>query len=78
LAFLPLSIPKKARTYDTVAIFRIPAPQKGPEQETVGIFATFNTKKRPGPTILLQFLEFLLLKRGTEHDTLSIPKKART
>ena len=40
---------KKARTYDTLAIFRIPAAQrrleKGPEHETVGIFRIFNSKK---------------------------------
>ena len=42
---------KKARTYDTPTIFRIPAAhrrlEKGPEHETVGIFHTFNGKKSP-------------------------------
>ena len=51
LAFLQLSMLKKSGTYDTLAIFRIPASQrrleKGPEHETVGIFLTFNGKKSP-------------------------------
>ena len=51
MAFLLLSMAKKARTYDTPAIFRIHVAQrrleKGPEHETVGIFRTFNGKKSP-------------------------------
>ena len=42
---------KEARTYDTLAIFRIPAAQRklenGPEHETVGIFGTFSGKNGP-------------------------------
>ena len=51
LAFFPLPMAKKGRTYDTFANFKFLTAfillQRSPEHDTVGIFATCSAKKRP-------------------------------
>ena len=72
MAFFYLSLPKTARTYDTFAIFEIPAAEKGPGARYCLHFCHFQWQNQPGPMIHSHFLKFLLLRKGPEHDTVRI------